>query len=228
MKWNNKYNYPKSTRSMINGSRHYSLDGSNLPSVTTILKATQSEEDKAGIAAWKERVGHKEAERISTEAKSRGSAMHSYLEKYLLGQLIQELVEENNKSKQMAEIIIENGIKNKMSEIWGVESTLYYPNKYAGTADCICVYEGKETIVDFKQSNKPKKKEYIEDYFLQLGAYSLAHNIIYNSKITQCVVLLCTVDNLFQDFKIEGEQLIQFQNKFLEKVEQFYHQLETN
>ena len=228
MKWNNKFTYPKSTRSMINGSRHYSLDGSNLPSVTTILKATQSEEDKAGIAAWKERVGHKEAERISTEAKSRGSAMHSYLEKYLLGQLIQELVEENNKSKQMAEIIIENGIKNKMSEIWGVESTLYYPNKYAGTADCICVYEGKETIVDFKQSNKPKKKEYIEDYFLQLGAYSLAHNIIYNSKITQCVVLLCTVDNLFQDFKIEGEQLIQFQNKFLEKVEQFYHQLETN
>jgi len=213
---------------MINGSRHYSLDGSNLPSVTTILKATQSEEDKAGIAAWKERVGHKEAERISTEAKSRGSAMHSYLEKYLLGQLIQELVEENNKSKQMAEIIIENGIKNKMSEIWGVESTLYYPNKYAGTADCICVYEGKETIVDFKQSNKPKKKEYIEDYFIQLGAYSLAHNIIYNSKITQGVVLLCTVDNLFQDFKIEGEQLIQFQNKFLEKVEQFYHQLETN
>ncbi len=228
MKWNNKFTYPKSTRSMINGSRHYSLDGSNLPSVTTILKATQSEEDKAGIAAWKERVGHKEAERISTEAKSRGSAMHSYLEKYLLGQLIQELVEENNKSKQMAEIIIENGIKNKMSEIWGVESTLYYPNKYAGTADCICVYEGKETIVDFKQSNKPKKKEYIEDYFIQLGAYSLAHNIIYNSKITQCVVLLCTVDNLFQDFKIEGEQLIQFQNKFLEKVEQFYHQLETN
>ena len=228
MKWNNKFIYLKSTRSIVNGSRHYSINSSRLPSVTAILSATKSEEDKAGLAAWKERVGHTEAERIKTEASNRGSSMHSFLEKYLLGKLNMDLLEENNQAKKMAEKIIENGIKNKLSEIWGVEATLYYPNKYAGTADCIGIYEGKETIVDFKQSNKPKKKEYIFDYFLQLGAYSLAHNIIYNSKITQGVVLLCTVDNLFQDFKIEGEQLIQFQNKFLEKVEQFYHQLETN
>ena len=228
MERNSKFTYPKSTRSIINGSRHYLIDNSRLPSVTSILAATKSEEDKAGIAAWKERVGHKEAERIKIEASNRGSSMHAFLEKYLLDKLNMDLLEEDNQVKKMGEKIIENGIKNKLSEIWGVEATLYYPNKYAGTADCIGVYEGKETIVDFKQSNKPKKKEYIEDYFLQLGAYSLAHNIIYNSKITQCVVLLCTVDNLFQDFKIEGEQLIQFQNKFLEKVEQFYHQLETN
>ena len=132
------------------------------------------------------------------------------------------------KQKKMADEIIEKGIKNKLSEIWGVESTLYYPNKYAGTADCIGIYEGRETIVDFKQSNKPKKEEYIEDYFLQLGAYSLAHNAVYNSRIVQGVVLLCTVDNLFQDFKIEGDQLTKYQNRFLEKVEQFYRQLETN
>ena len=228
MERNSKFTYPKSTRSIINGSRHYLIDNSRLPSVTSILSATKSEEDKAGIAAWKERVGHKEAERIKIEAANRGSSLHKFLESYLLDKLNMDLFEEDNQVKKMGEKIIENGIKNKLSEIWGVEATLYYPNKYAGTADCIGVYEGKETIVDFKQSNKPKKKEYIEDYFLQLGAYSLAHNIIYNSKITQGVVLLCTVDNLFQDFKIEGEQLIQFQNKFLEKVEQFYHQLETN
>ena len=154
MKWNNKFTYPKSTRSIINGSRHYSLDGSNLPSVTTILKATQSEEDKARLADWKKRVGHMEAERISTEAKNRGSSMHSYLEKYLLGLLNQELLEEDNQSKKMADIIVENGIKNKLSEIWGVEATLYFPNKYAGTADCIGIYEGKETLIDFKQANK--------------------------------------------------------------------------
>ena len=214
MKWNNKFSYPKSTRSMINGSRHYSLDGSNLPSVTTILKATQSEEDKARLAEWKERVGHKEAERISTEAKSRGSSMHSYLEKYLLGQLNEELLEEKNKSKIMAETIIENGIKNKLSEIWGVEATVYFPNKYGGTADCIGIYEGKETLIDFKQANKIKREEFIDDYFLQLGAYSLAHNTVYNSKIDQGIILLCTVDNLFQDFKIKGDQLINYQNKF--------------
>ena len=225
MKWNNKFIYPKSTRSIINGSRHYNLDGSNLPSVTTILKATQSEEDKAGIAAWKERVGHKEAERIKNEASNRGSSMHSYIEQFLLGKFNLDLLEEENKSKKMAEEIIDNGLKNKLSEIWGAEATVYYPGKYGGTADCIGVYEGKETILDFKQSNKPKKEEYIEDYFLQLGAYSLAHNTVYNSRITQGTILLCTVDRLFQDFKIEGNELINFQNKFLERVEQFYNQL---
>ena len=223
MKWNTKFAYPKSTRSLINGSRHYSLDGSNLPSVTTILSATKSEEDKAAILAWKQRVGTVEAERIKKEASARGSSMHSYIEQFLYGKLNQELLEDNNKSKKMAEEIIDNGLKNKLLEIWGSEATIYYPGKYAGTADCIGVYEGKETILDFKQSNKPKKEEYIEDYFLQIGAYSLAHNTVYNSNITQGVILLCTVDRLFQDFKIEGNELINFQNKFLERVEKFYH-----
>ena len=222
MEWNNKFTYPKSTRSIVNGSRHYSLEGSNLPSVTSILKATQSEEDKAAIQAWKERVGHKEADRIKNEASSRGSSMHSYIEQFLLGKFNLDLLDEENKSKKMAVEIIDNGLKNKLTEIWGAEATVYYPGKYAGTADCIGVYEGKETILDFKQSNKPKKEEYIEDYFLQIGAYSLAHNTVHNSKITQGVILICTVDRLFQDFKIEENELKNYQNKFLEKVEQFY------
>ena len=122
----------------------------------------------------------------------------------------------------MANEIIDKGLKNKLSEVWGAEATVYFPDKYAGTADCIGIYEGKESIIDFKQSNKPKKEEYIEDYFLQVGAYSLAHNTVYNSKISQGVILICTVDRLFQDFKIEGTDLIKYQNKFLERVEQFY------
>ena len=223
MKWNTKFSYPKSTRSLIKGSRHYSLDGSNLPSVTTILSATKSEEDKAALLAWKQRIGNVEADRIKKEASARGTSMHSYLEKFLYGKLNQELLEDENKSRKMAEEIIDKGLKNKLLEIWGSEATIYYPGKYAGTADCIGIYEGKETILDFKQSNKPKKEEYIEDYFLQIGAYSLAHNTVYNSNITQGVVLLCTVDRLFQDFKIEGNELINFQNKFLERVEKFYN-----
>ena len=219
MKWNTKFSYPKSTRSLINGSRHYSLDGSNLPSVTTILSATKSEEDKAAILAWKQRVGTAEAERIKKEASARGSSMHSYIEQFLYGKLNQELLD--NKSKKMAEEIIDNGLKNKLLEIWGSEATIYYPGKYAGTADCIGVYEGKESILDFKQSNKPKKEEYIEDYFLQIGAYSLAHNTVYNSNITQGVILLCTVDRLFQDFKIEGPELLMYQNLFLGRLKKF-------
>ena len=168
MEWNKKFNYPSSTRALIQGKRHYSLDGSNLPSVTTILSATKSEEDKAALAAWKERVGKLEADRIKKEASSRGSSIHKFIEEFLHGKLNQDLIDDNNHSKKMAEEIIDNGLKNKLTEVWGAEATLYYPNKYAGTADCIGVYEGRETILDFKQSNKPKKKEYIEDYFLQI------------------------------------------------------------
>ena len=225
MKWNNKFIYPKSTRSIVNGSRHYSIDNSNLPSVTSILSATKSEEDKAGIEAWKARVGHKEAERIKNEASSRGTSMHSYLESFLLNKFNLELIEEDNKAKKMAEEIIDNALKKNLSEVWGAESTLYYPGKYAGTCDCAGIYNNRESILDFKQKNKAAREEYIEDYFLQLGAYSLAHNTVYNSRITQVAILICTVDGLFQDFKIEGNELINFQNQFLEKVEQFYHQL---
>ena len=135
MEWNKKFTYPRSTRSLINGSRHYSLDGSNLPSVTTILKVTQSEEDKAAIEAWKQRVGHKEANRIKNEASSRGSSMHAYLEQYLLGKFNLDLLEEEERSKKMATEIIDNGLKNKLSEVWGAEATVYFPGKYAATAD---------------------------------------------------------------------------------------------
>ena len=229
MQWNNKFSYPKSMRSMVNGSRMYAVNQEKLPSVTSILQETQSEEKKASLANWKARVGTVEANRIKNDASSRGTSMHAFLEKYLLGQLNLELLEEqDNKSKKMADEIIEQGIKNKLSEIWGTEATLYYPGKYAGTCDACGVYEGQETIIDFKQSNKPKKEEWIEDYYLQLGAYSLAHNIVYNSRITQGIVLLCTVDNLFQDFRIQGVKLEEYQNKFLEKVEQFYHQRNMN
>ena len=229
MQWNNKFSYPKSMRSMVSGSRMYAVNQEKLPSVTSILQATQSEEKKASLANWKARVGTVEANRIKNDASSRGTSMHAFLEKYLLGQLNLELLEEqDNKSKKMADEIIEQGIKNKLSEIWGTEATLYYPGKYAGTCDACGFYEGQETIIDFKQSNKPKKEEWIEDYYLQLGAYSLAHNIVYNSRITQGIVLLCTVDNLFQDFRIQGVKLEEYQNKFLEKVEQFYYQRNMN
>ncbi len=222
MQRNNKFSYPKSMRSLINGSRHYSINQENLPSVTTILKATETDEKKASIANWKARVGKAEADRIKNDASTRGSSMHAFLEKYLLGQLNLELLSQEDKSKQMADEIIEKGIKGKFNEVWGTEATLYYPGKYAGTCDACGVYEGDETIIDFKQSNKPKKEEWIEDYYLQLGAYSLAHNVVYNSNITQGVILLCTVDNLFQDFKIKGQKLIDYQNKFLDRVDKFY------
>ena len=228
MKWNKKYNYPSSTRSIVHGSRHYAVNQENLPSVTTILKATESDEKKAKLAEWKNRVGHKQAEIISREATSRGSSMHDYLEKFLLGKLNMDLLGDNTLEKMMADQIIENGLRNKLNEIWGCEATLYYPGKYAGAADCIGIYENKETIIDFKQSNKPKKDEWIDDYYLQCAAYGLAHNTVYGSNISQAAILLCTKDNIFQRFVIDGERFKKYQNQFMEKVEQFYSQRLSN
>ena len=228
MKWNKKYDYPTSSRATVDGIRRYLLGEKKLPSVTSILDATKSEEDKAALANWRERTGQKEAEAITKAASSRGSQMHNYLESYLLGRENLSFFEENEQYKKMAKEIIDKGLTNRLEEIWGTECTLYYPEKYAGTADCVGVYEGKETIIDFKQSNKPKKAEYIDSWFLQTSAYSLAHNKVYGSKIKQVVILLCTKDNIFQRFIVEGERLINYENQFLEKVEQFYSQRMAN
>ena len=127
----------------------------------------------------------------------------------------------NDQAFNMAKEIIDKGINGKLEEIYGMETTLHYPEKYAGTADLVGIYQGQETIIDFKQANKPKKTDYIQDYFLQLGAYTLAHNVVYKTSITSGVILLCTVDNLFQDFKIDGAELIMYQNLFLGRLKKF-------
>ena len=221
MIWSNKFNYPKSVRSIEDGLRKYFLNDSKLPSVTSILQATKSEEEKASLENWKKRVGYAEANKIKNEASNRGTSMHSYLEDFLKGRANESFFESNEKYKNMAKEIIEKGIRDKLEVIYGMESTLHYPNKYAGTADLIGIYQGKEAIIDFKQANKPKKVDYIQDYFLQLGAYTLAHNVVYKTNITLGVVLLCTVDNLFQDFKIQEEELIMYQNLFLGRLKKF-------
>ncbi len=221
MKWNNKFSYPKSLRSFENGLRKYLFGDEKLPSVTSIIQATKSEEDKASLENWKQRVGYVEANKIKIEASNRGTSMHSYIEDFLKGRINESFFESNEQYKNMAKEIIDKGIKGKLEEIYGMETTLHYPKKYAGTADLIGIYQGQETIIDFKQANKPKKADYIQDYFLQLGAYTLAHNVVYKTSITSGVILLCTVDNLFQDFKIDGAELIMYQNLFLGRLKKF-------
>ncbi len=221
MKWNKKFVYPKSIRSTENGIRRYLIGEKKLPSVTSILDATKSEEDKAALAIWRERTGLKESEAIIKAASSRGSKMHAYLESFLLGQENLSFFDEDEQYKKMAKQIIEKGLINRFEEVWGVECTLYKPDSYSGTCDAVGIFDGCESIIDFKQSNKPKKFEYIDSWFLQTAAYSLAHNIVYKSNITTCVILVCTVDNLFQEFKIQGTELITYQNLFLGRLKKF-------
>jgi len=221
MQWNKKYDYPKSSRATVDGIRKYLLGDTKLPSVTSILDATKSEEEKAALANWVERTGFKESQAIVKAASSRGSKMHNYLESYLLGRENLSFFEDNELYKLMAKEIIEKGLNNRLEEIWGTECVLHYPQKYAGTADCIGIYEGRETVIDFKNSNKMKKIEYIDSWLLQCSAYSLAHNVVYNSNITSCVILVCTVDKVFQEFKIQGPELITYQNLFLGRLKKF-------
>ena len=145
----------------------------------------------------------------------------SILEQYLFGKLNLSLFEKNEEFQKMAEIIIKQGIEGRLQEIWGVEATLTYPQKYGGTADCLGIFDQKESVIDFKNSLKLKKFEYAQDWFLQLGAYSLAHNVVYGTNITSGVILLCTVDLVFQEFKIENEELIMYQNLFLGRLKKF-------
>ena len=148
--------------------------------------------------------------------------MHDFLEKFILNQLNLDLLGDNSLGKQMADQIIENGLRNDLSEVYGVEATLYYPGKYAGAADLLGVYMGKETILDFKTGNKPRRDEWNDEYYLQLGAYSLAHDKVYGTNINQGVILLCTKDLMFQRFIVDSERLKDCQKRFLEKVEQYY------
>jgi len=221
MKWNKLYQYPKSVRSLVNEERHYEIESSKLPSVTTILAATQSDEKRASLAKWKARVGDNEAERIKNVAASRGTNMHSHLEYHLNGQGLLDLSSEGQVARNMADKIIKEGL-NDLHEIWGSEVVLHYPNKYAGATDLVGIYQGRDSIIDFKQSNKPKKDEWITDYKLQLAAYALAHDAIHKTEIEQGVILMCTPDLYFQRFIINGQQFRDYKQEWMKRVEKYY------
>ena len=225
MKHNNKFIYPKSMREVINGKRHYNInEKEKLPSVTTIISATQSSDKTASLAAWRVRVGEDNAARIVDTAGARGTAMHKILEKYILKDGYIDLTTVGREAHNMAIRVIEQGLCN-VTEYYGLEATLYYPGLYAGATDMIAIHKGDEAIIDFKQTNKPKKREWIEDYCLQLAAYAMAHNFIYKTNITKGVIMMCSKDNFYQEFIIQGLEFRKYMHMFLKKVDQYYKEL---
>ena len=221
MKKNNSYRYPKTQREKVNGLRHYVFEKEKLPSVTTILDQTQSIEKREALAKWRESKGEAEAPRIVDESAARGTAMHKILEMYILEQ---GYLDETNVGKQahnMALQVINGGLSN-VTEYYGTECTLFYPGLYAGQTDLVGIHKGDDAIIDFKQTNKPKKREWIEDYCLQLAAYAMAHNILFNTKITKGVIMMCSKDNYYQEFVIEGEEFKSYKHNFLRRVDEYY------
>jgi len=220
----NKYPYDQLKRETLNGSRHYvTPTGERVPSVTTILDATKPEESKKALREWRKRVGEKQAQQITTEAAGRGTRMHKWLENYIKTGSTGEPGSNpySLQSHTMAHTIISEGL-SKCQEYWGTEVSLYYPDIYAGTTDLVGIHDNVECIMDHKQTNKPKKREWIEDYFLQLAAYASAHNKVWNTNIRKGVIFMCSADNVYQEFVLQGVEFDKYVDKWFVRLEEYY------
>jgi|TARA_Y100000004_G_scaffold76026_1_gene85509 genome maintenance exonuclease 1 len=225
-KWDNKYSYGNYFRDDDHGPRTYQVGEKKVPSVTTILSATQSEEKKAGLDRWRARVGYDEAARITKQSSLRGTEMHYVLENYINGVGYFNLSKEGAQARLMAHRVIEDGL-GPLKTIYGSEVNLAYEDKWAGSTDLVGLYENKPTIIDFKQSNKPKREEWIEDYYYQIAAYSLAHKK-QHGEIVQGFIAICTKDLLFQGFKMDESKLSEYEDKWFKKVEEYQSTLSTS
>ena len=220
MKKNTKYSYTPGQRFEVHGSRQYDFGDGKLPSVTTILSRTR---DQEFLNRWKARVGEQEAERIKNVSSKRGTSMHKFLENYISDIGYDDLSSVGNEARPMAQKIIESGLIN-ITEYYGSEVSLYYPDLYAGSTDLVCLHNGVEAIIDFKQSNRPKREEWVEDYYMQIAAYAMAHDHVHHSNIEQGIIMVCTPDLYFQEFKFDGDEMRQYRHKFLERLSQYYVQ----
>jgi genome maintenance exonuclease 1 len=220
LKKNNKYTYVDSTRIEDQGTRLYDVNGTRLPSVTTILGKTK---DQQFIKDWKAKVGEAEADRIKNLSSNRGTAMHKFLESYVQGVGYDDLTGLGQEAKAMANKVIDVGL-TPVEEYYGSEVTLYYPGLYAGSTDLVCIHNGKDTVVDFKQSNRPKKEEWIGEYYLQIAAYAMAHDYVHGSQIEQGIIMVCTPDLYYQEFVVNGAELRQAKHEFLKRLD-MYHDL---
>ena len=211
---NKKYQYKKHNRFQSETGRKYLVDEAPVPSVTTILSATKNSK---GLDDWRRRVGNEEADRIMKNASSVGTEMHKVLEFYYNNEKYFNATDFGLLPRKMAEIIKEN---LKINEVWGNEVSLAYNKEYAGTTDLVAVVEDKPTIVDFKQANRPKLEEWVDDYKHQLGAYYLAHRTHYGP-VEQGVISIATRGLQYQEFKLSEAVLSEYADKFLHRLEQF-------
>jgi hypothetical protein len=220
-----KYKYPTLERVDLETGRHY-LDSNNkpVPSVTTVLSGTSKSAD--GLIQWRNRVGEEEAERIIKQSTDIGTAVHEAIENYLNGKSWDNFEESHDQllAQKISDKFIKDGLKG-ITEIWGLEVSLLLDNLYAGTADCVGEYEGIPTLIDFKTAKKIKKREWIEDYFLQGCAYANAHNVMFGTKIEQIVILMVDRNAIFQEFIVRPTEfnlltrkwknrLIEYNNKY--------------
>ena len=212
-----KYPYGDVRRKTVNGRRHYEGEGKFLPSVTTILSQTKTKADLAGLERWKQRVGTEQAEAIKNQAASVGTAMHKFLECHIQGVGYDDQTNIGVIGKRMAQLVIKSALPS-MDEYWGTEVTFY-----GGTADCVGVWRGQPAIIDFKQTNKPKIEKYVQDYFMQLAAYAMAHDALYGTKLEAGVILMASRGMNLQIFTINGDRFDDYKYQWLKRCEKYFN-----
>ena len=217
------YEYQEFKRKSVQSKRLYENPfGEPVPSVTTILDKTKPREKVQALQNWRKRVGEEKAQQIVTEAANVGTIMHAILEHYVKNETYEtgnNLI--HQQAKAMAQEVI-NNIEPDLNEVWGSEVNLCFPNLYAGTTDLVGVWKGKPTIMDFKQTNKPKKREWIDDYFLQGAAYALAHNEMYDTKIENIAIFMCSRAGEWQLFEVEADEFNTWELSWAKRLEQYY------
>ena len=193
------------TSEIIDGKRWYTIPGgTKVKSVTTILSEKL---DKTGLIEWRNKVGEEEANKISTQAARRGTAIHGIAERYVLN-------EENYTSGEMPVNIdtfnkIRPILDQHVDNIIGVEFPLYSKlYKAAGRTDLIAEYNGITSIIDFKTSRKNKKEEWIESYFLQTTIYALMFEQLYKIPTPQIVIIIAVDHELPQIYVCKKEKYI--------------------
>lgn len=216
-----KYTYEKLKRVEIDGKRRYAAPGgAPVASVTTILGETK---DKTHLIAWKRRVGEAKAQEIVTEASGVGTRMHKYLEDYIdTGEWPSAGSNPYAQQAHMMATRIKVHAMDDVDEVWGSEVPLYVPNIYAGTTDLVGVYKGNPCIMDFKQTNKPKKLEWVEDYFLQLTAYAIAHNEVHGTNIREGHIFMCSRAGEYQQFDLWPDEFAEWEQEWWNRCRQYY------
>ncbi|VVC05146.1 Uncharacterised protein [uncultured archaeon] len=218
------YPYIKLSRSNENGIRKYLCpDGQKLPSVTTILGKTRSEDSKRALKNWKQKLGPTLSSQITHEAASRGTRMHAFLEHFIKEDSFGNPGSNPfaQQSYRMAEKISQQGL-SKVTRYYGSEVSLYCPSLYAGTTDCVADIDGELTIVDFKQSNHEKLDAYVEGYKQQIGAYAICHDELYGTHIRQGAIMMCTPDLIYQEWIIHEAELEKFKEIWLNNLQIYY------
>lgn len=198
---------------VVNRKRRLIFDGRVYPSVSTILSATKPERDRLALQRWRQRVGTRQAQQITTQACHRGTSVHTAINYFLAGRELPEDMGENLYWHSIEPVLA------SVSQVHLLESAVYHAEReYAGRFDCLGEWQGELCVFDWKTATKPKKLEWITDYCLQITAYTAAINYLYNVQINRALIAIALPSQEAQLFQLDSDDLSNYWQQFLVRL----------